>query len=67
MPRPSGGADSLEPDAIRRALWNVKVEGVNGNIEFFKHGPEGKESAQSAPNIYIVKIQDGKVTLVPGK
>ena len=62
-----GSADSLEPDAIRRALWNVEVEGVNGNIKFFKHGPEGKESAQSAPNIYIVKIQDGKVTLVPGK
>jgi branched-chain amino acid transport system substrate-binding protein len=56
-------AGSLEPDAIRQALWNVQFEGINGDIKFIKQGPEGKESAQNVPNIYVVKIEDGKVTL----
>jgi branched-chain amino acid transport system substrate-binding protein len=55
-------ADSLEPDAIRKALWDVEVKGINGNIKFIKQGPEGSESAQNTPNIYVVKIEDGKVT-----
>ena len=54
-------ADSLEPDAIRKALWDVEVKGINGNIKFIKQGPEGNESAQNTPNIYVVKIEDGKV------
>jgi branched-chain amino acid transport system substrate-binding protein len=54
-------ADSLEPDAIRKALWDVEVKGINGNIKFIKQGPEGSESAQNSPNIYVVKIEDGKV------
>src|SRR5918994_646946 len=56
-------AGSLEPDAIRQALWKVQFEGINGDIKFIKQGPEGKESAQNVPNIYVVKIEDGKVTL----
>lgn len=56
-------ADSLEPDAIRQALWDVEVEGINGDVKFIPQGPEGNESAQNSPNIYVVKIEDGKVTL----
>jgi len=54
-------AGKAEPDAIRQALWGVKVHGVNGNISFMKQGPKGQESAQNQPNIYLVKIKDGKV------
>lgn len=54
-------AGSTDPEAIRKALWNVKVPGVNGNIEFVAQGPKGKESAQNQPNVYIVKIEDGKI------
>jgi branched-chain amino acid transport system substrate-binding protein len=54
-------AGKAEPKAIQKALWNVKVKGVNGNIAFIKQGPAGKESAQNVPNVYIVTIKDGKV------
>ncbi|MFQ5519942.1 MAG: ABC transporter substrate-binding protein [Candidatus Methylomirabilia bacterium] len=56
-------AGKAEPEAIRKALWGVKVRGVNGPISFFKQGPRGRESAQSQPSVYIVQIKDGKVTL----
>jgi len=56
------GAGSVESEAIRKALWDVKVEGVNGNISFFKDGPEGKESGQSQPNVYVVQLKDGAVS-----
>ncbi|MEE8202926.1 MAG: ABC transporter substrate-binding protein [Alphaproteobacteria bacterium] len=56
-------AGKAEPDAIRKALWDVKVDGVNGDIAFIKQGPSGKESAQNIPNVYIVTITDGKVAL----
>ncbi len=56
----AGKADSK---AIQRALWGVKVKGVNGNIAFIKQGPAGKESAQNVPNVYVVTIKDGKVAL----
>jgi branched-chain amino acid transport system substrate-binding protein len=55
-------AGSTDSDAIRKALWGVTVKGVNGNIAFIKQGPEGNESAQNQPNIYVVKIDGGKVT-----
>ncbi|NJM35027.1 MAG: amino acid ABC transporter substrate-binding protein [Rhodomicrobium sp.] len=55
------GAGKAEPKAIQEALWNVKVKGVNGDISFIKQGPEGKESAQNEPNVYVVTIKDGKV------
>ncbi|GAA3955424.1 ABC transporter substrate-binding protein [Allohahella marinimesophila] len=55
-------AGKAEPEAIRKALWDVKVKGVNGDIAFEKDGPEGKESGQSMPNVYIVQLKDGAVT-----
>ena len=56
-------AGKPDPKAVRDALWNVKVMGVNGPIKFEKDGPAGKESGQSQPSIFIVQIRDGKVTL----
>lgn len=55
-------AGSTEPDEIRKALWKVHVKGVNGDISFFKQGPEGKESGQNEPNVYVVQLKDGEVT-----
>jgi branched-chain amino acid transport system substrate-binding protein len=54
-------AGEAEPEAIRKALWDVKVKGINGDIAFIKQGPTGKESAQNVPSVYLVKIEDGKV------
>jgi branched-chain amino acid transport system substrate-binding protein len=56
-------AGKAEPEAIREALWKTKLHGVNGDISFIKQGPEGKESGQNVPNIYIVMLKEGKVTL----
>jgi branched-chain amino acid transport system substrate-binding protein len=56
-------AKSTNPDAIRKALWGVKVKGVNGDISFIKQGPPGKESGQNVPNVYVVTIKNGKVAL----
>lgn len=56
------GAGSTESEAIRAALWNVQVQGVNGDISFFKDGPEGKESGQNEPNVYVVQLKDGEVS-----
>jgi branched-chain amino acid transport system substrate-binding protein len=52
-----------KPDAkaIQKALWDVKVKGINGDIAFIKQGPAGKESAQNVPSVYVVKIENGKV------
>jgi branched-chain amino acid transport system substrate-binding protein len=54
-------AGKAEPEAIRKALWNVKVKGINGDISFIKQGPAGNESAQNVPSVYLVKIENGKV------
>lgn len=54
-------AGKAEPKAIQKALWNVKVHGVNGDIAFIKQGPAGKESAQNVPAVYVIKIEKGKV------
>jgi branched-chain amino acid transport system substrate-binding protein len=43
-------------------MWDVKVKGINGDIAFIKQGPAGKESAQNVPSVYLVKIDNGKVT-----
>jgi branched-chain amino acid transport system substrate-binding protein len=56
-------AGIVESKAIQKALWNVQVAGVNGNISFIKQGPKGRESAQNIPNIYVVTVKDGKVAL----
>jgi branched-chain amino acid transport system substrate-binding protein len=55
-------AGKAEPAGIQKALWNVKVQGINGDIAFIKQGPAGKESGQSIPAVYVVKIENGKVT-----
>jgi branched-chain amino acid transport system substrate-binding protein len=55
-------AGKAEPEAISKALWDVKVKGINGDISFIKQGPAGKESAQNVPSVYLVKIDNGKVT-----
>ena len=47
--------------AIKTALWGIDVKGLNGDIVFKKSGPEGKESGQSQPNVYLIEISDGKV------
>ncbi|MBS3651628.1 ABC transporter substrate-binding protein [Pseudaminobacter sp. 19-2017] len=54
-------AGKAEPDAIRKALWEVEVKGVNSNVKFFKEGPEGQESGQNNANIFVVQVKDGKV------
>ena len=56
-------AGKADPKAIQKALWDVKVKGVNGPVSFFKQGPKGRESAQSQPNVYIVQVSGGKVTV----
>jgi branched-chain amino acid transport system substrate-binding protein len=53
-----GKADS---ESLTKALWGVQVKGVNGDIAFIKQGPAGKESGQSVPSVYLVKIEGGKV------
>jgi branched-chain amino acid transport system substrate-binding protein len=58
-------AGKAEPDAIRKALWTVDVHGVNGDIKFTKQGPEGSESGQNLPNVYVVGIEGGKVVQPP--
>lgn len=55
-------AGKAEPEAIRAALWKVRVKGIHGDIVFEKQGPAGKESGQNAPNTYLVKIENGKIT-----
>ena len=54
-------AGKADAEAITKALWNVKVKGINGDIAFIKQGPPGKESAQNVPSVYLVKIEGGKV------
>jgi branched-chain amino acid transport system substrate-binding protein len=56
-------AGKAEPEAIRAALWKVNILGLNGPIKFEKDGPNGQESGQSTPNVYLVKIDSGKVTV----
>jgi branched-chain amino acid transport system substrate-binding protein len=50
-----------DSESIAKALWGVHVKGVNGDIAFIKQGPAGKESGQSVPGVYLVKIDGGKV------
>jgi branched-chain amino acid transport system substrate-binding protein len=56
-------AGKAEPETIRAALWKVDILGLNGPIKFEKDGPKGQESGQSTPNVYLVKIDNGKVTV----
>lgn len=54
-------AGKAEPAAIKAALWNIDVKGLNGDIIFKKSGPAGQESGQSQPNVYMIEINDGKI------
>jgi branched-chain amino acid transport system substrate-binding protein len=54
-------AGRAEPAAIKAAMWSIDVKGLNGDIVFKKSGPEGKESGQSQPNVYLIEINDGKI------
>src|SRR5262245_33989930 len=56
-------AGKAEPEAIRAALWQIELPGMNGKIKFEKAGPAGQESGQSNPGIYLIKIENGKVVL----
>ncbi len=57
-------AGKAEPEAIRQALWQTQLTGLNGKIAFTKAGPAGKESGQSIATVYVIKIDNGKVALV---
>src|ERR1700742_1604932 len=54
-------AGKADPAAIKTSLWGIDVKGLNGDIVFKKSGPEGKESGQSQPNVYLIEISDGKI------
>lgn len=56
-------AGKAEPEAIRKALWEVERMGLNGKIKFEKAGPAGNESGQSMPAVYLIKIENGKVVV----
>jgi branched-chain amino acid transport system substrate-binding protein len=56
-------AGKAEPEAITEALWKTDFMGLNGRIKFQKEGPAGKESGQSMPNLYLIKIDKDKVVL----
>ena len=56
-------AGKADPEAITQALWKTEFVGLNGPIKFEKQGPAGKESGQSMPNLYLIKIQKDKVVL----
>lgn len=57
-------AGTADPDKIRGALWQTQLAGLTGPIAFSKVGPQGKESGQSTPSTYLVKIENGKIVLV---
>ena len=59
-------AGKADPEAIRAALWELDINGLNGKIKFTKAGPDGKESGQSIPTVYLIKIENGKVVVPQG-
>jgi branched-chain amino acid transport system substrate-binding protein len=59
-------AGKADPEAIRAALWKTELTGLNGKIKFTKAGPAGKESGQSIPTVYLIKIENGKVVIPQG-
>ena len=59
-------AGKADPEAIRQALWQLDITGLNGKIKFTKAGPDGKESGQSIPTVYLIKIENGKVVVPQG-
>lgn len=60
----AGKAGAIDPEKMREALWGVQLTGLSGKVSFRKVGPTGRESAQSTPETYLVKIDGGKIGLV---
>jgi branched-chain amino acid transport system substrate-binding protein len=56
-------AGKADPTAIRDAMWQIDVKGVNGDIKFDKVGSGAGASGQSSPNVYVIEIKDGKLAL----
>ena len=56
-------AGSADAAAITKAFWSVDFTGLNGPIRFAKAGPSGKESGQSKPDVYLIKIDGGRVVM----
>jgi branched-chain amino acid transport system substrate-binding protein len=56
-------AGKSEPDAIRGALWSVDIVGLGGRIKFTKVGPAGMESGQTNCDVFLVRIENGKVVV----
>jgi branched-chain amino acid transport system substrate-binding protein len=56
-------AGKPDASAIRAALWNVELTGLGGKIRFNKVGPAGMESGQSVCDVYLVRIENGKVVV----
>lgn len=57
-------AGRAEGEAIREALWRVDIHGVNGDIRFVKEGPAGRESGQNRPNVSIIRLAEGRTSLL---
>jgi branched-chain amino acid transport system substrate-binding protein len=56
-------AGKPDPAAIRAAFWSVELTGLGGKIKFNKVGLAGMESGQSACDVYLVRIENGKVVV----
>ncbi|TFL10273.1 ABC transporter substrate-binding protein [Pusillimonas caeni] len=54
-------AGDADPAKITEAIWQTEFDGLTGHVKFHKEGPAGKESGQSTPMTYLVKIEDGKI------
>src|SRR5690606_6880065 len=57
-------AGAADPEKIRKALWEIELTGLNGKIKFNESGPKGRESGQSIPNTYLVRIDKGQISVV---
>jgi len=58
-------AKKAEPEAIREGLWNVRLNGLVGPIVFAKDGPAGSESGQARPQFRVIRIDGGRISVVP--
>ncbi len=56
-------AGKAEPEAITKALWDVELLRPERQDQVQKQGPAGKESGQSMPNVYLIKVDNAKVVL----
>ncbi len=42
-------AGKAEPAAIQKALWDVKVKGINGDIAFIKQARRARRAGRTCP------------------